>query len=168
MDDEKRRIKKRSREQTDRLTEEIADLDLKGLTQVQIADRVGVSQAAVSQHLQRAREIWRDNVTSSYEERVIRESAHYDMLLRKLEEGLNAGSWKHVEVAIKLAERRSRLIGMDAADRRDEARVQIEAAQLDLMTRAFNAAMDAIGADENQRELATGALLRELEGPDGG
>lgn len=149
--------------QEKRRVEQVAQLSLLGLTQQQIADRLEISQPRVSTLLKQAKEEWKKNRTQAYDDLVNREIEHYRVLLASLERGIEAGSWKHIETAIKLAERRSKLIGMDHSDRMEEARVRIEAAQLDLMSRAFTAALDAIGVNENQRRLATETLLGELE-----
>jgi predicted transcriptional regulator len=151
--------------QNTRRVEQVARLALLGLTQQQIADRLGISQPRVSVLMKQAKEEWREHRTQAYDDLVNQEIAHYRLLLEALESGIEAGSWKHVETAIKLAERRSRLIGLDHSDRMEEARVRIEAAQLDLMSRAFTAALDAINANDDQRRLATQTLLKELEGP---
>lgn len=148
-----------------RRLEEISRLSQLGLTQQEIGDRLGISQPRVNQLLSQAKREWRQNMSQSYDDYVARESEHYRVLLKALEAGISAGSWKHVETAIKLAERRSRLIGLDHSDRMEEARVRLEAAQLDLMSRAFTAAMDAIGADDSMRAIATERLLLEIEGP---
>ena len=85
--------------------------------------------------------------------------------MRALKDGIDQGSWKHVETAIKLLDRKASVIGLNHADRMDQARVEIEAAQLDLISRALSRVMDALGLDEDQRELATTTLLLELEAP---
>jgi transcriptional regulator with XRE-family HTH domain len=148
---------------TKRKVEQVAELTLLGLTQQQIADRLGVGQPYVSRLLKQAKEEWKANRSQAYDELVQQEIEHYRILLAALERGISAGSWKHIETAIKLSERRAKVIGLDHSDRMEEARVRIEAAQLDLMSRAFTAALDAIGVNENQRRLATETLLGELE-----
>jgi hypothetical protein len=45
-------------------------------------------------------------------------------------------------------------------------RVEIEARQLDLISRALEKVMDVLALDDDQRELATSTLLLELEEPD--
>lgn len=148
-----------------RRIEEVSRLTQMGLTQQEIGDRLGITQPAVSQLMKTVKNTWKKNMAASYDDYVASEMEHYRVLLSALEAGIDAGSWKHVETAVKLAERRSRLIGLDHSDRMEEVRVRIEATQLDMMSRAFNAAMDAIGVDGKERQVATEALLKELETP---
>ena len=149
----------------DRL-EFVAELTLLGFSPEKIAERLGVSTGVVKKDLEKVRMRWQENRQKSYSEFIEEELATQKMLLRALEDGIRMGSWKHVETALKITERRARVAGLDHADRMDQARVEIEAAQLDLLSRALEKALDVLDLDNDQRELVTSTLLLELEEPD--
>jgi hypothetical protein len=83
--------------------------------------------------------------------------------MQSLEIGIKSGSWKHVETALKITERRARVMGLDHTDRMEQARVEIEARQLDMISHALERVMDVLGLNDEQRELATSTLILELE-----
>lgn len=149
----------------DRL-EFVAELTLLGFSPAKIAERLGATEASVRKDLEKVRIRWQENRKKSYTEFIEEELATQKMLMQALELGIKQGSWKHVETALKITERRSKVIGLDHTDRMEQARVEIEAQQLDLITRAIERVMDALGLDEEQREIATTVLIQELEEPD--
>ena len=148
----------------DRL-EFVAELTLLGFHPSKIAERLGVSEGTVKKDLEKVRIRWQQNRTKSYSQFIEEELATQQMLLRSLEEGIRLGSWKHIETALKILDRKASVIGLNHADRMDQARVEIEAAQLDLISRALEKVMDALRLTDDQREIATTTLLLELEAP---
>lgn len=144
----------------------VAELTLLGFTPEKIAERLGVSVPVVKGDLQKIRVKWQENRQKSYSQFIEEELATQAMLMRSLEKGLEEGSWKHVETALKITERRARVMGLDHADRMEQARVEIEARQLDLISRALERVMDVLGLNDEQRMLATTTLIQELEEPD--
>lgn len=148
----------------DRL-EFVAELTLLGFHPSKIAERLGVSEGTVKKDLEKVRIRWQQNRTKSYSQFIEEELATQQMLLRSLEDGIKLGSWKHVETALKILDRKASVIGLNHADRMDQARVEIEAAQLDLISRALEKVMDALRLTDDQREIATTTLLLELEAP---
>lgn len=146
----------------DRL-EFVAELTLLGFAPPKIAERLGVTEAVIRNDLEQVRIRWQENRQKSYTEFIEEELATQRMLMQSLEAGIKSGSWKHVETALKITERRSRVIGLDHADRMEQARVEIEAQQLDLISRALERVMDVLGLSDEQRELATNTLILELE-----
>lgn len=148
----------------DRL-EFVAELTLLGFSPAKIAERLGVSEGVVKKDLEQVRIRWQQSRQKSYSEFIEEELATQQMLMRSLEDGIKLGSWKHVETALKITERRARVMGLDHADRMEQARVEIEAQQLDLISRALQKVMDVLGLDDEQRELATNTLIGELEEP---
>lgn len=144
----------------------VAELTLLGFSPEKIAERLGVSVGVVKTDLEQIRIRWQENRKKSYTEFIEEELATQKMLMSALEEGIRVGSWKHVETALKITERRSRMIGLDHADRMEQARVEIEAKQLDMISRALERVMDVLGLDDEQRELATNTLILELEEQD--
>lgn len=148
----------------DRL-EFVAELTLLGFSPSKVAERLGVSKGVVNRDLEQVRIRWQENRNKSYSQFIEEELATQRMLMKSLEQGIASGSWKHVETALKITERRARVVGLDHTDRMDQARVEIEAAQLDLISRALERALDVLELNDEQRELATSTLLLELEEP---
>lgn len=148
----------------DRL-EFVAELTLLGFTPAKIAERLGVSERVVKEDLEQIRIRWQENRKKSYSEFIEEELATQKMLMSALEKGIKEGSWKHVETALKITERRARVVGLDHTDRMEQARVEIEKQQLDLISKALERVMDVLGLSDEQRELATNTLILELEEP---
>lgn len=149
----------------DRL-EFVAELTLLGFSPEKIAERLGVSTGVIKRDLEKVRMRWQENRQKPYSEFIEEELATQKMLMQALEEGIRSGSWKHVETALKITERRARVVGLDHTDRMEQARVEIEAAQLDLLSRALERALDVVELSNHERELITGTLIKELEEPD--
>lgn len=148
----------------DRL-EFVAELTLLGFSPAKIAERLGVSEGVVKKDLEQVRIRWQQSRQKSYSEFIEEELATQQMLMRSLEDGIKLGSWKHVETALKITERRARVMGLDHTDRMEQARVEIEVQQLDLISRALERVMDVLQLSDEQRELATNTLIGELEEP---
>lgn len=150
---------------SDRL-EFVAELTLLGFSPEKIAERLGVSVGIVKSDLERIRIKWQENRQKSYSQFIEEELATQKMLMQALEMGIKQGSWKHVETALKITERRARVMGLDHTDRMDQARVEIEARQLDMISSALERVLDVLGLSDEQRELATSTLILELEAGD--
>lgn len=146
----------------DRL-EFVAEMTLMGFDPPKIAERLGVTVAVVRRDLEQIRIRWQENRQKSYTEFIEEELASQRMLLQALENGIKSGSWKHVETALKILERKSKVIGLDHADRMDQARVEIEGRQLDMISRALERVMDVLDLSPEQRQIATNTLIFELE-----
>lgn len=149
----------------DRL-EFVAEMTLMGFSPAKIAERLGVSEGTVKGDLEAVRIRWQENRQKSYSSFIEEELATQKMLMTALEDGIRSGSWKHVETALKITERRARVVGLDHTDRMEQARVEIEAKQLDMISRALERVMDVLELNDEQRELATSTLILELEEPD--
>jgi hypothetical protein len=149
----------------DERLEFVAEMTLLGFSPAKIAERLGVSEGVIKSDLQKVRIRWQESRQKSYSHFIEEELATQKMLMQALEDGIKMGSWKHIETALKITERRARVIGLDHTDRMDQARVQIEAAQLDMISRALERVMEVLGLSEEQRELATNTLILELEEP---
>lgn len=148
----------------DRL-EFVAEYTLLGFSPAKIAERLGISERTVKNDLVKIRARWQENRQKSYSEFIEEELATQKMLMSSLEEGIRSGSWKHIETALKITERRARVVGLDHTDRMEQARVEIEAKQLDMISRAMEAVFGVLGLDDEQRELAIVTLTKELEEP---
>lgn len=149
----------------DRL-EFVAEMTLMGFSPAKIAERLGVSERVVKNDLEKVRMRWQDNRKKTYSEFIEEELATQKLLMSSLEQGIRDGSWKHVETALKITERRARVMGLDHVDRMEQARVEIEKQQLDLISRALERVMDVLELNDEQRQLATDTLILELEEPD--
>lgn len=140
-------------------------MTLLGFSPGKIAERLGVSEGTIKKDLETVRIRWQKNRTKSYSQFIEEELAFQQMLLSSLEDGIRLGSWKHVETALKISERRANVVGLNHADRMDQARVEIEKAQLDMIGDALAKVLDVLGLSDDQRELATTTLLLALEAP---
>ncbi len=149
----------------DRL-EFVAEMTLMGFSPEKIAERLGTSVGVIKSDLEKVRIKWTQSRQKSYSQFIEEELATQAMLMRSLEKGLAEGSWKHVETALKITERRARVMGLDHTDRMEQARVEIEVRQLDMISRALEKVMDVLGLDDAQREIATSTLILELEESD--
>ena len=149
----------------DRL-EFVAEMTLMGFSPAKIAERLGVTERTIKSDLEQVRAKWQQSRQKSYSQFIEEELATQAMLMRALEKGLAEGSWKHVETALKITERRARVMGLDHTDRMEQARVEIEARQLDMISHALERVMDVLGLSDEQRELATNTLILELEEKD--
>lgn len=149
----------------DRL-EFVAEMTLLGFSPLKIAERLGVTEGVIKKDLEKVRIKWQTSRQKSYSSFIEEELATQAMLMKSLEVGIKEGSWKHVETALKITERRARVMGLDHTDRMEQARVEIEVRQLDMISRALERVMDVLGLDDEQRELATTTLILELEEPD--
>lgn len=148
----------------DRL-EFVAELTLLGFGPKKIAERLGVTESVIKTDLEKVRMRWQENRNKTYTQFVEEELATQQMLMRSLEEGIKMGSWKHVETALKITERRSNVMGLDHVNRMDQARVEIESRTMDLISNALSRVMDVLGLSDEQRELATETLILQLEEP---
>jgi len=146
----------------DRL-EFVAEMTLLGFSPEKIAERLGVSVPVVKRDLEQIRIKWQENRQKSYSQFIEEELATQRLLMQSLEAGIKSGSWKHVETALKITERRARVMGLDHTDRMEQARVEIESRQLDMISRALERVMEVLELSEEQRELATSTLILELE-----
>jgi len=146
----------------DRL-EFVAELALLGFSPEKIAERLGTSVGVIKTDLEQIRIKWQQNRQKSYSQFIEEELATQNLLLQSLADGIKLGSWKHVETALKITERRARVMGLDHTDRMEQARVEIEARQLDMISHALERVMEVLGLSDEQRELATNTLILELE-----
>lgn len=144
----------------------VAEMTLLGFDPPKIAERLGVSEQVVRKDLEKIRIRWQDNRRKSYTEFIEEDLATQRLLMQSLEQGIKSGSWKHVETALKIIERKAKVMGLDHADRMAQARVEIEARQLDLLTIAVEKMLDVLGLDDAKRELATSTFLLALEAPE--
>lgn len=148
---------------TDELRRQAADLQLLGLRQIEIAERLGVSQPRVSQLLAEGRAQWRSETVKSYEEHLNETLERCNLLLSKLESGINIGDPRSIDSAVKLIDRISKLLGLDHKDRMSERTVRVAEAQVQLVGVALAAVLDHLGVTGEARIEAVQVLQAELE-----
>jgi hypothetical protein len=73
-----------------------------------------------------------------------------------------SGDPRAVEVALKVLERRARLLGLDFADMISSKLVEVEQAKVQLMATALVKALTVLEATPEQRRVATMAFFSEL------
>lgn len=149
--------------QDDLLQVRVADMYLIGKTQMEIAHHFGISQPRVSQLLSEARTQWREKLGQSYEAHVAEMYATLQRILKATEAGLAVGDPRSVEAATKLAERISKLVGLDHADRISERQVRVEEAKVQILGSAMAAVLDHLGVVGAAREEALDVLEIELQ-----
>ena len=107
-----------TREQKIDLQHRAWELRVAGMTQTQIATRLNISQSVVSRMLAAARE---DAIASAKDiagDATTEQVARLDRMLLGLWEKVRNGNERAVEAALRVEERRAKLLGLDAASRR--------------------------------------------------
>jgi orotate phosphoribosyltransferase-like protein len=107
-----------TREQKIDLQHRAWELRVAGMTQMQIGTRLNISQSVVSRLLASARE---DAVTATKDiagEATTEQIARLDRMLLALWEKVRNGNERAVEAALRVEERRAKLLGLDAATRK--------------------------------------------------
>lgn len=107
-----------TREQKIDLQHRAWELRVAGMTQMQIGTRLNISQSVVSRLLASARE---DAVMATKDiagEATTEQIARLDRMLLALWEKVRNGNERAVEAALRVEERRAKLLGLDAATRK--------------------------------------------------
>lgn len=138
------------------------DLHLTGHTQVEIAERLNISQSSVSNYLSQSRDYWRNDLNRDYEEHLAEALAAIRRIMTATEVGLQVGNTKSIEAATKLVERTSKLLGLDHADRMSARMVAVEEARAKLMVAAAVALLDHLGLEGEEREAAIVVMQSEI------
>lgn len=136
----------------------VGDLHLTGHSQVEIAEKLEISQATVSNYLSESRTHWRANLTKSYDEHMAEALAQINRILKATEVGLQAGDPKSVEAATRLIERTSKLLGLDHADRISARMVAVEEAKTRVLVGATMALLDHLGLSGEARTEAVAVM----------
>jgi hypothetical protein len=93
--------------------EKVAALRLHGLTLREISAEVGVTHTTVRSDLVKVRQVWRQNMSKSYDDHVAQSLARYEQLMKALKPGLEKHDWKSIDTAIRLEDRVAKLLGLD-------------------------------------------------------
>ena len=108
-----------TREQKIELRRRAWELRIAGLTQQQIGAKLGISQSVVCRMLARARQdataATHDVAATATTEQV----ARLDRMLTALWEKVRNGNERAIDAVLKIEERRARLLGLDAAVRKE-------------------------------------------------
>lgn len=150
------------RERVDRLRTRATELRLLGYRQIDIAEKLGVTQGRVSQLLAEGRRQWREESARSYEDEVRTALARYEMLLSSLEVGIRVGDPRSVDSAERLVSKISALLGLEHKDRMSERNVRVQEAQVQMLGSAVAVMLDHLGITGDRRLEAVEVLQGEL------
>jgi hypothetical protein len=136
---------------------------VQGQTQARIGEELGLSQQRVSEVIAEVREAIPAEVRSDAALLAVERA---DALLAAVWPEAMAGDHRAVMAALRVLERQSRLLGLDAAE---PLRVALERRLDDdsqLVVDAVAAALDVLGLDEEQQARAVVAATARLAGED--
>jgi predicted transcriptional regulator len=140
----------------------VGDLHLTGHSQVEIAEKLDISQQSVSNYLSESRTHWRAELNKSYDEHMQEALASIRRILKATEVGLQVGNPKSVEAATRLVERTAKLLGLDHSDRMNARMVAVEEARAKVMIAAGVALLDHLGLEGEDRETAINVMHAEI------
>ena len=94
------------------------ELRLRGMSQSQIAEVLGVTQPYVCILLKKALEDKKEELIGTAEKHVANQAGRLDSMLEALWEKVQAGDPKAIAAALAIEDRRSKLLGLDVAQRK--------------------------------------------------
>jgi len=94
------------------------ELRLRGMSQSQIAEVLGVTQPYVCILLKKALEDKKEELIGTAEKHVANQAGRLDKMLDALWEKVEAGDPKAIAAALAIEDRRSKLLGLDVAQRK--------------------------------------------------
>jgi transcriptional regulator with XRE-family HTH domain len=94
------------------------ELRLRGMSQSQIAEVLGVTQPYVCILLKKALEDKKEELVGTAEKHVANQAGRLDKMLDALWEKVQAGDPKAIAAALAIEDRRSKLLGLDVAQRK--------------------------------------------------
>jgi transcriptional regulator with XRE-family HTH domain len=94
------------------------ELRLRGMSQSQIAEVLGVTQPYVCILLKKALEDKKEELVGTAEKHVANQAGRLDAMLDALWEKVQAGDPKAIAAALAIEDRRSKLLGLDVAQRK--------------------------------------------------
>lgn len=107
-----------SKEEKTELQEQAWALRLTGMSQTAIAQKLGVTQGYVSMMLKKAMEAKKEELVGAAETHISNQAGRLDRMLEALWEKVEAGDPKAVAAALAIEDRRSKLLGLDVAQRK--------------------------------------------------
>jgi len=94
------------------------ELRLTGMSQSQIAEVLGVTQPYVCILLKKALEDKKEELVGTAEKHIANQAGRLDSMLEALWEKVQAGDPKAIAAALAIEDRRSKLLGLDVAQRK--------------------------------------------------
>jgi hypothetical protein len=138
---------------------QVADLYKKGYTQQAIADMLGVTRKLVCRDLKAITTLWREEGLDDIEEIYLRDLARLEELeffcvrrLEKIKTPENGSRW--VEMIMRIYDRRAKMLGYDAADKRVSQNVIVNIVNKEQR----DAALQAVLKSQQLLENLTSAL----------
>lgn len=107
-----------SKEEKQDFQEQAWKLRIEGRSQRAIAEALGLSQGYVCTLLQKALEEKKEELAGTAEKHIANQAARLDRMLEALWEKVEAGDPKAVAAALAIEDRRSKLLGLDVAQRK--------------------------------------------------
>ena len=107
-----------SKEEKQDLQEEAWKLRIQGRSQRAIGEALGLSQGYVSTLLAKALEEKKEELVGTAEKHVANQSSRLDAMMEALWEKVQAGDPKAIAAALAIEDRRSKLLGLDVAQRK--------------------------------------------------
>ena len=107
-----------SKEEKQDLQEEAWKLRIQGRSQRAIGDALGVSQGYVSTLQAKALEEKKEELIGTAEKHIANQSSRLDTMMEALWEKVQAGDPKAIAAALAIEDRRSKLLGLDVAQRK--------------------------------------------------
>ena len=107
-----------TREEKQDFQEEAWKLRLQGKSMRAIAEALGLSAGYVCQLLQKALEDKKEELAGTAEKHIANQAARLDSMLEALWEKVQAGDPKAIAAALAIEDRRSKLLGLDVAQRK--------------------------------------------------
>jgi len=95
-----------------------AELYAQGLSMAAIGSMLGVCAATIYKDIQAAKALWRETSVEAIERLNDEHIRRTEELYQALLPGIRSGSPRSIEVAIKVLERQSKLLGLDAPEER--------------------------------------------------
>jgi transcriptional regulator with XRE-family HTH domain len=110
----------------------VADLRLLHLTQTEIAERLGVSQATIANDLAAVREQWTERSGTAYGEWLAEELAKLDRLELALLPLALQGQTAAADRVLSIMDRRSRLLGLDKPERHEHTVITMDTVEAEI------------------------------------
>lgn len=131
--------------------ERVAEMTLHGYTIRQIGASLGVNHSTVVNDQKILRAEWAALRTEAHEQLVWIQQARLEQLERKLAPAVEQGDAKAIDQALKVLDRRARLLGLDAPTRHEVQHVTIDAVDAEIAR--LEALMEA---EQGAADLAAG------------
>lgn len=147
----------------DRRRVAVADLRIQGLSEHQIADRLGIQRNLVHKDLVFAREMWAREMAEAYDHHVSLAAARYDRVLGFLWHAMEQGDPEAIANFIRLEDRRAKLLGLDYSDKLAQQRATVTARQAQQIVDALASTVRDLDPETAERVMSR--ALERMAGP---